>query len=124
LNLEISSLYEKYSDPINNHIANSECSTPVPGVTIPELPRDSKIANVVISHTPAVDSASVDDVADTLCVSLFVVDEVEVAAEQVSDAMVVLEVPVQCAAFIPRFTLFPSKLFGRSFLYFNQILPR
>ena len=73
----------------------------VPGVTIPELPRDSKIADVVISHTPAVDSASVDDVADTLCVSLFVVDEVEVTAEQVSDAMVVLEVPVPVVPISP-----------------------
>ena len=82
-------------------VVHSSEPVPFPDVSIPELPRDSKIANVVISHTPAVDSASVDDVADTLCVSLFVVDEVEVAAEQVSDAMVVLEVPVHVVPISP-----------------------
>jgi len=68
--------------------------------TTPELPRDSQRAAVgtPVVDTPTVDSAIVDDVAvaiigqgvaaDTPCISLFVVDEVEVGAKHVSEAIV------------------------------------
>jgi len=83
-------------------------SEPVPVVeaTTPELPRDSQKAEVgtPVVPTPTIDSAIVDDVViatirqgevtDKHCVSLFVVDEVDVAAEQVSEAIVAPIFPV------------------------------
>jgi len=82
-------------------VVHSSEPVPVVEAATPELPRNSQKAEVgtPVVPTPVVDSAIVDDVAiatigqgveaDTPCVSLFVVDEVEVAAEQVSEAIVV-----------------------------------
>ena len=81
-------------------------SVPVVEVTTPELPRDSQKAEIgtPVVHTPAVDSAIVDDVAiatigqgevaDKSGVSLFTIDEMDVASEQVSDDIYVPIFPV------------------------------